>query len=156
MSTRGGASWWWSTHGKNYCHNSYRFLSRREPAQKRLFKLLEHFLPHTLKKGFNLEKSTVRFFSSVFGSVRFSVRFADLRTDTFFELICGLIYSVQTVQKSANRNKNRIEANRKPRDTDEPKVLGANSSRQFSNSLTEPKTEQKKTEYWDVNQSFSI
>ena len=44
-----------------------------------------------------------------------SVRFADLWTDTFFELICGLIYSALIVQKSANRNIYRIEANRKTR-----------------------------------------
>ena len=101
--------------------------------------------------------STVRFFASVFGSVRFSVRFGSVRESAnryFFELICGLIYSVLVVQKSANRTENRIETNRKPRDTGEPKVLLINSTGQFSNSLTEPITEENRTENREVNRGF--
>ena len=58
---------------------------------------------------------SIFFFGFRFGSVLGSVRFADLRTDTFFELICGLIYCALIVQKSANRSIYRIEANRKTR-----------------------------------------
>ena len=103
--------------------------------------------------------STVRFFSSVFCSVRFGPRFGSVRESAnryFFELICGLIYSVLIVQKSANRTENRIEANQKPINTGEPKVLRINSAGQFSNSLTEPKFELKRTENREVNRSFSI
>ena len=82
--------------------------------------------------------------SVFFFGFRFGPRFGSVRESAnryFFELICGLIYSVLVVQKSANRTENRIEANRKPRDAGEPKVLLINSAGQFSNSLTEPKTE---------------
>ena len=90
------------------------------------------------------------FFGFRFGSVRESAN------RYFFELICGLIYSVVIVQKSANRTENRIETNRKPRNTGEPKVLLMNSAGQFSNSLTEPKFELKRTENREVNRIFSI
>ena len=99
--------------------------------------------------------STVRFFFGFrFGSVLGSVRESANRD--FFELICGLTYSVLIVQKSANRTENRIEANRKPINSGEPKLLRMNSAGQFSNSLTEPKFKLKRTENREVNRSFSI
>ena len=65
-----------------------------------------------------------------------------LRTDTFFEFIRGLMYNALIVQKSAKQTKNWIESNWKPRYTSEPKVLGINNySKEFSDLLTEPKTE---------------